>query len=147
MSPPSTSELNWHRVLLAALAAISPAVYAYIQGYWAVLLVPLAKWIGIEGKLQWEILLGLLTVSGVIIVATLLAFPLGYVTKNRAGSFGGLLSLAPLTFLLWTVLKDGWTGSTFLGIIRVTEYVSIVIAFIALARLGAHFRRTREAGA
>ena len=138
------SELKWQLVLLLALVTISPAVYAYVQGYWALLLVPTGQLFGVDGRLQWAIVMIVMNLAGATIVATVLALPLGYFTKERAAVFGGTLSLGPLVFMLWLVLEDGWNAPSYLGIVRVMEYMSIVIAFVALARVGSHFRTAHE---
>lgn len=137
------SETKWKWLLLLALAAIAPFLYANVQAYWAFLLVPVGEILSVSGKVPNAILNGVMSFCGALIVAALLSLPLGYVAKNKPYLFGALLSLAPLVFLV-SVLEDQQNVTTFLRVIRVAEYLSIVVAFTAMARLGAHLRALRH---
>ena len=137
------SETKWKWLLLLALAAIAPFLYGYIQAYWALLLVPVGQLFSISGKVPNVILIVGMNLLGALIAAALLSLPLGYVAKDRPYLFGALLSLAPLIFLFW-ILENQQDLTTFLRVIRVAEYLSIVVAFVAMAKLGAHLRSLRH---
>jgi hypothetical protein len=135
-------EVKWKWLLLLVLTAIAPFVYAIFQGYWALLLVPVGQLFSVSGKVPYAILIVVMNLCGALIVAILLALPLGYVAKCRPYMFGALLSLAPLIFLLW-VAEDWLDVTSFLGAIRIAEYLSIIISFVVMARLGAYIRKLR----
>ena len=78
-----------------------------------------------------------------LFVALLLSLSLGYVTKKRSLLFSLLLSLGLLSFLLWVHLEQGFE-TTFMSALRVREYVGVVLAFVIMARVGAHIRVLRE---
>jgi len=137
-------EMKWKWVLLLALSAVAPFMYGNIQGYWALLLVPAVQLLSVSGKAPLAIVMVIMNLLGALIVATILSVPLGYVAKDRPYLFGALLSLAPLLFLLWLLLEDGWNAPGLLGVVRIAEYLSIVVAFVAMARLGAYLRTVKE---
>jgi hypothetical protein len=138
------SEMKWQWFLFLVLAAIAPFLYANVQGYWALLLVPAAQFFSVAGHVQFAILLIIMNLLGALIVASLLSLPLGYVAKSRPYFFGALLSLAPIVFMLWLLIEDGWNVPGLLGVVRIAEYLSIVIAFASMARLGAYLRTLKQ---
>jgi hypothetical protein len=137
-------ETKWQWVLLLALAAVAPFVYASIQAYWALLLAPAVQLFSVSGKAPLAIAMVMMNLLGAFIVATIVSAPLGYVMRDKPYLFGALLSLAPLLFLLWLLFEDGWNAPGLLGVVRIAEYLSTVIAFVAMARLGAHLRTVKE---
>jgi hypothetical protein len=137
-------KIKWKWVLLLALSAVAPFVYGNIQGYWALLLGPVTQLFSVSRKVPLVIVMVIMNLFGALLVACILAAPLGYVAKDRPYLFGAMLSLAPLLFLLWLLLEDGWNAPGLLGFVRIAEYLSIVIAFVAMARLGAYLRAVKE---
>ena len=122
---------------------MAPFLYANIQAYWALLLVPVGQFFSVSGKVPNAILIVAMNLCGALIAAAVLSLPLGYVAKDRPYLFGALLSLAPLIFLL-SVLENQQDLTTSTRVIRVAEDLSIVVAFVAMARLGAHLRLLRH---
>lgn len=134
-------KLKW--LLLAALMVVAPFLYSLIQGYWALALVPIGRFLSVSGKVPWAILIISLNFLGALFVALLLALPLGYVAKERPYLYGALLSFAPLGLMLWVLEREG--GATaFLRTIEIFEYLSVLATFMIVARLGAFLRSRRQ---
>jgi hypothetical protein len=133
-----------HWVLLALLIAISPHVYAIIQGYWALLLVPVIKILSVKAAVPMAATMILMDFVASLFVALLLSLPLGYVTKERSFLFSILLGLGLLPWLLWARFDQEFAETSFTLAVLVGEYVAVVLAFIIMARIGAHLRILRE---
>lgn len=135
------ARLHW--VLLILLTAISPLVYANIQGYWALLLVPVLRFFSVKEVVPMATTIILMNFVASLFVALLLSLPLGYVTRKRSLLFSVLLSLGLLSFLLWVHLDQGFE-TTFMSALRIGEYVGVILAFVIMARVGARIRVLRE---
>jgi hypothetical protein len=137
------SKSKLERLLLAALMVVAPFLYSFIQGYWAIALVPIGQFLSVSGKVPWAILIISLDFLGALSAALLLALPLGYVAKERPYLYGALLSFAPLGLMLWVLESEGG-ATTFLRTIDTFEYLSVLATFMIVARLGAYLRSRRQ---
>jgi hypothetical protein len=137
-------DTRFHWALLVLLTVSSPFVYANIQGYWALLLVPVLRFFSVKEAVPMAATMILMDLVASLFVAALLSLPLGYVTKKRSFLFSILLSLGLLSWLVWAHLDQGWAETPFMAAVRAGEYVAVVLAFIIMARIGAHLRILRD---
>jgi hypothetical protein len=131
-------------VLLFVLTLSSPFVYTIIQGYWALLLVPFLKFFSVKEAVPVAATIILMNFAASLFVALLLSFPIGYVTKSQSFLFSILLSLGLLSYLLWAHSNQGWGETRFMSTILAGEYAGVILAFIIMARIGAHLRILRD---
>jgi len=129
--------------LLVVLILISPFVYANIQAYWAMLLVPTIKLFSIEGHIQKIAIMILMNFIATLFVSILLALPLGYVTKKHSIMFSVFLGLGLSFWLAWIYFTKDATEPSFMLVLRISEYVAIFLTFIIMARFGAYLSNKR----
>jgi hypothetical protein len=100
-------------LLLFLFAALAARFYPTVVGYWATLYIPLAS------KLpRTQMIMGLWLsaggASGAAICAFLLAWPLGYFTKEKpiivGAAFGLITTVFPLVAFISTSMDGGFNG-------------------------------------
>jgi len=135
-------------LLLVLFAAFAAWLYPTIVGYWATLYMPLASklprtrmitgaWLSTGGA------------SGAAICAFMLAWPLGYFTKEKpiiiGTAFGLIAAGIPLIAFISSSMEEGLNG--FVTSIFAVEQVAFVAASIFFARWGSRVanKMTRQA--
>jgi hypothetical protein len=118
---------------LCAFCALAPFVYAYIQAYWAFLLVPTLQTLGVHSRPGTIAVITLFDIVGALMAAVALAFPLALLARQPSPALGLGLGLITITILLVTLpLFEGggdlwWT--------RIVEYAAFVVFCTVIAHL------------
>jgi hypothetical protein len=127
---------KWKNIMLLMLfILLSPCVYAAVLGYWVRLEVPLLLLLP-KGKVI--ILAGMLLYSavGALICAFILAFPMGYLTKQQPKVLGSALGIIGTVayFILCPFRLQQF--NQFTGTITIIEHVSFIVGCILFTMLG-----------
>jgi hypothetical protein len=128
--------IKWKNIIfLIVFAFLSLWVYPLILGYWTALNIPLLSSLP---KNKIIILTGrsIGSAIGVVICAFVLAFPMGYLTKQQPKILGaalGVISTIAYFFLYPTPLQEfDW----FVGTIAILEHAAFVAGCIVFTVMG-----------
>lgn len=127
-------------VLLFVLTAVTPFVYAYVQGYWSLLLVPVIDLLSATGRIERTAIMVSMNFTGAILCAAMVAMPAGYLLRMRASLAAGTLVIGLFAFKLSIDWDIGFSGPVLVDFVRAAEYIGILIAFWLMAGLGAYAR-------
>lgn len=137
-------------ILLGVLIFLSILLYTnIIIRYWPRLLFYIIQFLStmeIKGQMVTTMTIIFINFVGILIIALLFSFPLGYIIKERPIYFGFLLGLGPLLYLLGLHIQLYQNG-TFTKIsmfFALFEYIGIILAFIFMSKVGAYVRSYRE---
>ncbi len=122
--------------------ALSPIVYSYIQGYWALYTFSVLQFFSVyvsEYGIGLPIIL-LMSFVGDLMVALLLAMPLGYLINKQWFLFSSLLSIAPILLVLWSAVGLDGFDALYMYINIGGQVVGIFVAFVFMAKLGSYVR-------
>jgi hypothetical protein len=118
---------------LCAFCALAPFVYAFIQGYWAFLLVPTLQMLGVHSRAGTLAVIILFDIVGALMAAVALAFPLAFLARQPSPALGLSLGLITIAVLLLTPpLFEGGGDSWW---IQIVEYAAFVVFCTVVAHL------------
>ncbi len=126
--------------ILILLFVIAPYVYSTVQGYWALNLVTAIQLFTEPSRLVVSGIIMGMEFIGAFIAAMLIAFPVGYLMRERTYIYGLVLAAAPLATLVYihTCYGPEWSSRDWLY--RISEYVSIIVTFTIAAISGGKIR-------
>ena len=87
---------------MLAISVIAPFVYALIQGYLALLLVPAIQNLGIQSPRGLQGMFFAFGLSGSLLAAIVLACPLSYLAQQKSSLLGFLLGFITIATLVAT---------------------------------------------
>ncbi|MCM0081860.1 hypothetical protein L4X63_09685 [Geomonas sp. Red32] len=127
-------------LLLILFAALATWLYPTVIGYWATLYIPLASKLP-RTRIAQTAWLSAGGASGAAICAFLLAWPLGFIIREKPiiiGSvFGVLSAVFPWIAFIATISENGFNG--FVTTIFVTEQITFIVGSICFTYLGSRF--------
>jgi hypothetical protein len=132
-----------HWLVLLALIAISPMVYAWVQGFISGFLLPFLSYFKLSNGLLITAVIITANLLGSFIVFLLLAFPLGYLTKDKHMLFGVLLGVGLVSILFILALFEGGFHSWYLVFITAAQYAGILMSAVVAAKMGFQVRASR----
>jgi hypothetical protein len=86
--------------LTAALCVVAPHLFAYIVGYWALLLAPAIRVAGVTSKLGLGLVIGITNALGALLAAAIMSVPFGWLLRDRVLVYGGIVGVVT-TFVLF----------------------------------------------
>lgn len=127
-------------VFTVALCVAAPYVFAFIVGYWSLLLVPVIQALGLTSQFGIVITMGFMNALGALFAAAVLTTPLGWFVRERTLLYGCVVGVvASFVLFYWAPPLS----SAFEVGMRVAEYLSFVVGCMFFSLLGAHLVRRR----
>jgi hypothetical protein len=130
---------------LAATACVvaGPLIVAYVQGYWALLMVPTIQAFGATTQPSIFVVMALFNAVGALLAAAVLSLPLGLLARSKPWVLGAAVGLVvTLTIAFWVYPAQ---LSLFIVAQRVIEALAFVAGCAALTSLVSRFRRHHAA--
>ena len=140
---------SWRRVFtrraclwLVVISVIAPFLYALVQGYLALLLLPALRAFGIQSQGALQATFLAFSSVGAVLAATLLAFPLALLARQRSVLLGLLLGVA--TTITLVALQPSLLGATAYARLAI-EYVVFILICAAVSQFASQSRVSANA--
>ncbi|MBU5636547.1 hypothetical protein KOM00_07330 [Geomonas sp. Red69] len=122
-------------VILIGFTILSTWVYPLIQGLWATLYIPFTSSLP-RTKLVCGAWLSAGAATGSVIIAFVLAWPLGYLTKERPFIVGGALGVVGTGLNLYNFPNVIEQFNWFVGTISIIEHLTFLVGCMLFAWWG-----------
>jgi len=131
-------------VLLIVFIILSTWVYPLIQGLWAMLYIPFTSSLP-RTKLAGGAWLSAGAATASVIIAFVLAWPLGYLTKERPLVVGGALGVVGTGLNLYSFPNVIEQFNWFVGTISIIEHITFLIGCTLFAWWGSNIANRKKA--
>jgi len=128
-------------VIILIIAPLYILVQGYVARYLPIFLIasPSLSFLSVKGRLAIITIDGEFVGSLVVALVTLL--PAGYMFPKRWAPVSAILVVITLAVLI-SVYPADTTRSRFMDVLRVGEYLSVIVAYFLMALVGSRLSRT-----
>lgn len=137
------NQARLHWLMLLVFIVISSIAYAWVQGFISAFLLPFLSYFKLSSGVLITAVIVAANLLGSFIVFLLLAFPLGYLTKEKHVLFGALLGAGLVSILFILALIEGGFHSWYLVFITAVQYAGILMSAVVAAKMGFQVRASR----